>query len=339
LAADYSRIHRLLKILTLIQGESGWTAQALADECGTSTRTIYRDLRMLEGAGIPYFFDEEKNCYQVRRDFFMPPVSLGLDESLALIALSEHIGGKEQIPLTKPAARAIAKIRSLLPGRIRDEIERLDKHIAIQLARAGPCEGIADVYDHVRNAIARKRVLHCNYESIERSRTSKAEADGFEFRPYTLFFSQRAWYVIGHHGGRDAVRCLKLNRFIEVQPTKKPYAIPDDFSVDDHLGNAWRMIRGNKTYNVELSFDAEFAETIADTHWHETQEVAWQEDGTILFRCRVDGLDEIVWWILSMGPHCVIRKPAGLARRVQQLASATASQYERSKPARKKKAT
>ena len=83
MSSDYSRIHRLLKILTLIQAERDWTAERLATECGVSVRTIYRDMKMLEGAGIPYFYDEQSRGYQVRRDFFMPPVQLTLDESLA----------------------------------------------------------------------------------------------------------------------------------------------------------------------------------------------------------------------------------------------------------------
>ena len=87
MAADYSRIHRLLKILTLIQGSKGWSPKTLAVECSTTERTIYRDMKMLEGAGVPYFYDDDAKCYGVHRDFFMPPVQLTLDESLALAAL------------------------------------------------------------------------------------------------------------------------------------------------------------------------------------------------------------------------------------------------------------
>jgi len=87
------------------------------------------------------------------------------------------------------------------------------------------------------------------------------------------------------------------------------------------------MIRGTKTYDVELRFDAEFAETIADTRWHSTQEVDWNEDGSIGFRCRVDGLEEIVWWVLSMGPHCIVKQPTELARRVKELAEGVVKNY------------
>src|SRR5688572_16594765 len=115
MASDYGRIHRLLRILTLIQGETGWTSQRLAAECGTTERTIYRDMKMLEGAGIPYFYDPETKGYRVRRDFFMPPVQLTLDETLALAALAERVGKDEQIPFTGPASTAISKVRSILP--------------------------------------------------------------------------------------------------------------------------------------------------------------------------------------------------------------------------------
>lgn len=321
--ADYSRIHRLLKILTLIQGSNDWTARRLAAECGTTERTIFRDLKMLEGAGIPYFYDPERKCYSIQRDFFMPPVQLTLDESLALAALAEHCGGGEQVPFTKAASRAITKIRGQLPPSIRRELEAIESHVAIKLAAANPPEGSADVYETLRQAISRRKALVCEYESL-----SNEKSDGeFLFRPYALLFNQRAWYTIGHHSRRRAVRCLKLTRFTRVEPTDMDYEIPKDFSVAGHLGNAWRMIRGAKTYKVVLRFDKEFADTIADTHWHKTQEVQWQADGSITFTVKVDGLEEIVWWVLSMGPHCVVQSPPELAKRVKSLAAEIVKRY------------
>lgn len=322
---DYGRIHRLLKILTLIQGEKGWTPKRLALECGTTERTIYRDLKMLEGAGIPYFFDPETSGYRVRRDFFMPPVQLTLDESLALAALAERIGGGEQVPFTDAAAKAIRKVRSGLPQSIRNELEKIEDHVAIKLAAASPPEAAKDVYQTVQAALSRKVALRCRYDSL--TKDSQRAAAEFVFKPYTLFFSQRAWYVVGHHGGRGEVRCLKLNRFTKLELTSQSFAIPKSFSLDKHLGNAWRMIRGKSTYTVELWFDPQFADTVSDTHWHRSQEIEWNGDESITFRCRVDGLEEIVWWVLGYGPHCVVRKPKELAEQVQALGEAVVRNY------------
>jgi predicted DNA-binding transcriptional regulator YafY len=133
---------------------------------------------------------------------------------------------------------------------------------------------------------------------------------------------------LGYHGGHDQVRCLKLNRFTRVEELPEhSYEIPKDFSLKAHFGNAWRMIKGDKTYKVHLLFDAQFAEGIADTHWHDTQEIDERDDGSLDFRCKVDGLDEIVWWVLSMGPHCQVIEPKELAERVRKLAAETAGLY------------
>lgn len=330
MAADYSRIHRLLKILTLIQGQKGWTAERLADECGVKVRTIYRDLQMLEGAGIPYFFDHELKCYQIRRDFFLKPMELTLDEALAVIALGQHVGGSEQVPFMAAADRAVAKIRSQLPESIRREIDAMDTRMAIKLAASMPADGVTDVYQRVQHAIAHKRVLRCSYASISSRRGDNGQGDSdapFDFHPYALLFNQRAWYVLGHHGGRGEVRCLKLNRFTAIGRTEQRFTVPQDFSVEAHLGDAWRMIRGRRKHEVEIVFDPEFAETVADTHWHPTQQVDCHDDGSITFRAKVEGLDEIVWWVLSMGPHCTVRKPKELARQVQKLASQIVACY------------
>jgi predicted DNA-binding transcriptional regulator YafY len=325
MAADYSRIHRLLKILLLIQGQKGWTSRRLAEECGTTPRTIFRDMKMLEAAGVPYFYDEQEQCYSLRRDFFLPPVQLTLDETLALAALAEQIGGDEQVPFTKAASRAIAKIRGQLPSALRRQLEQIEDHVSIKLAAASPPEAAADVYELVRRALAARTRLRCQYESLNHAGGAE---NIFAFDPFTLLFNQRAWYVIGRHGGHDEIRCLKLNRFTRIEPTDQTYAIPKSFSLKRHLGHAWRMIRGKKKHKVELVFDPEFAETIADTQWHPTQEVIWNDDQSITFRCIVEGLNEIVWWILGMGPHCIVKKPEELAQRVRDLAAGIVQKYQ-----------
>ncbi|MCA9234565.1 MAG: helix-turn-helix domain-containing protein, partial [Planctomycetales bacterium] len=50
---QHDRIARVLNILNLIQSRGRWNAQAIAEELGCSQRTVYRDLQVLEFAGVP----------------------------------------------------------------------------------------------------------------------------------------------------------------------------------------------------------------------------------------------------------------------------------------------
>ena len=321
---DYGRVHRLLELISLMHSKQAGNAKAFAERYGCAQRTIFRDLAVLTDLGVPYYFDEQANGYRMRNDFFLPPVQLTAEEVLALTTLAEQVGKAEQVPFTAPAAKALEKLRGVLPEKVRKELGDLDEHIEVKLAATNDGGGIEDVFTVVSEAIRDKRALACKYESV----TGDGDPDEeFDFEPYRLMFNQRAWYVVGHHAGRDAVRCLKLNRFAQCNATSRPYAIPEDFSLDDHLGHAWRMIRGEERYDVVIDFDAEFAETLSDTRWHATQEIDYHENGTITFRCSIDGLDEIVWWVLSMGPHAVVREPAELRERVAELARETAERY------------
>lgn len=323
----YTRVHRLLRILSLLQGARGWNARALAHECETSVRTIYRDIEQLQAAGIPVHFDAKANRYRVSGSFFMPPVHLTGEEALALSALCEHISKPERIPFLKPAWRALHKIESQLPQEIRDDVAARSRSITIRTAKAMPPDGYGDVYDKVQSAIASGKALQCRYEPATGERAATSGNMEFLLYPYALFFAVRAWYVVGKRSDRKELRSLKLNRFSSVAMTNESYRVPPGFDLDKHLGNAWRMIRGGADVKVELWFTPEFATTIADTLWHRTQSVEWHPDDSCTFRCTVSGLSEIEWWVLSMGPNCIVRKPRELAKRVRDLASATAGLY------------
>ncbi|MHC5026514.1 MAG: helix-turn-helix transcriptional regulator [Planctomycetota bacterium] len=334
------RINRMLEILTLAQHSvrtgQKYTPAALAERYGVAERTIYRDLDEIKKSGIPIDFDKGEGTYRIGDGWFMPPVHLAPDEALAMTALCEHIGEREQIPFLEPASRALHKIAMQLPASVREAVEEQRERLSIRTAAAMEPEGHGDVYAAVQLSLATSRVLACRYESIDSSKVDKETF--FDMRPLALFFSVRAWYVIGERleteeadGAPidlDRVRCFKLARFTKCSPTERVFRLPaPGFDLDAYLGNAWRMMRG-KDVDVEIHFDAQFAHTASDTLWHKTQTTEDQPDGSCIFRCTVSGLDEIVWWVLSMGPHCRIVKPAALAERVRALAAGTAAIYQ-----------
>jgi predicted DNA-binding transcriptional regulator YafY len=50
---DTKRLIRLTAILTQLQSKLVSTSKKLADKFGVSKRTIYRDIKTLENAGVP----------------------------------------------------------------------------------------------------------------------------------------------------------------------------------------------------------------------------------------------------------------------------------------------
>lgn len=325
MAADYSKMARLLRMFLLMQQDDAGGAKAFAEKLGVVERTLYRDLNILESLGIPYYRDPESGRYRIGRDFFLPPMQLTSSEALALTVIAEQIAGQEQIALTRPAALALEKIRGQLPDRVLRAANVMDDHVEIKLPPTGPAdEAYGELYDMIQQAITARRSLQCRYDSLNQATDN---GQRFLFDPYVLSFDQRAWYVIGRHHARNEIRRLKLVRFTDLRITDEPYAIPEDFSMDAYRGDAWRMVRGGQRYKIIIHFDAMMAETVQDTHWHRTQEVDYEDDGSLIFHCEVEGLDEIIWWVLGYGSHAKVVEPRELAERVAAMAREMAAMY------------
>lgn len=315
-----SDLHRLLGELVLLKGRERWTPRSLGKRFDVSEKTIRRDIRKLEATGFGVRFDRRAGAYRLDGGSFLPPVQLTLEEALSLVILCEDIGGKGQIANLDKALGALAKIESQLPLPLQRDLESVMDHVEVRLARAGDGGSDSAIFEQIRRAIAGGVVLRCKYKSVSGDSGGRL----FEFEPYALWYGVRAWYAIGKHRRRGEIVSLKLRRFRMAQPSSETFTRPATFSVEDFLGNAWQMIPGDREYDVELVFDAAFGETISDTIWHRTQRLTRHDDGSVTANFRVSGLDEITWWVLSMGRHCRVVRPSELRARVKQEAQAAA---------------
>jgi predicted DNA-binding transcriptional regulator YafY len=325
---EYTRLYRLLRLIGTIQSKRGLSAGDLARLCEVHERTIYRDMETLNASGFPCGFDPETNGIRIKAGFFMPPIELTFEEAMAIVAVTEEVAGSGQVPFFRSAGRAVEKIRSQLPVAVLEAMEPLDNRVRIDLPPTMADESCRDVYDEILSAIANKRALICTYDAPASSLSNTAEKEAeFDFRPYALWYCQRAFYAVGLHGGRGEIRRLKLNRFTSVIPTDRPYHIPDNFDPRHDLGLAWRMIRGDQRHRVVVRFEPDFSDNASETRWHSTQEEQWDDDGRVTLTFTVDGLEEIVWWVLGYGPGATELEPPELIERVRELARATANRY------------
>ncbi len=315
-----TKVPRLLDFISMIQAGPPRTAEQLARELNVVVRTVRRYIRDLEDAKVPVYHDRDAGGYRIRPDYFLKPIDLSLNEAVCLALLCEKIAAGRRVPNLADAGRALSKIESILPLPLRQEVRALSRRMDVHTARSEHAGQSASNHAAIREALRTGSVLRAVYEAAR----PDAEPEAFEFEPYALFFSVRAWYVVGKHSKRKGLRSLKLVRFHKLEPTDKRYRVPESFSLERYLGNAWRMIRGETDHDVELRFDPEFAQGIAETYWHPTQRFTRHPDGSLTMTCTVAGLDEIVWWVLGMGPHCRVVAPDELRARVRTLAQRTA---------------
>ncbi len=113
LDADTSRLSRLTAIMTILLSRRLVTATHLSQRFGVSVRTIYRDIRALEAAGLP-IVTEEGRGYSIMEGYKLPPIMFTEEEACALITSEQLIVRNKDSSLKRVFGEAINKIRTVL---------------------------------------------------------------------------------------------------------------------------------------------------------------------------------------------------------------------------------
>jgi len=317
-----SRIYRLLKLITTLQAGRALTANELAEELAVSRRTIFRDLKMLELAGIPYYFDADRKGYQIREDFFLPPVNFTLPEAMSVMLLASLARDSRDLPLLAHGQRAAVKLESSLPPAIRHELGSLLEKFSVSLSPAARHEGMDSMFDDLAAAVNRRRVCELVYISFHDRRQVTLKV-----HPLRLAFVGRAWYLIAYSTEHGEPRTFKLGRIRSLRVLKETFHRPRGLELGNYFGAAWNMIPEGQLHDVHLRFSPMVAGNVAEVRWHDSQQVQWKDDGSMEFRARVDGLGEITWWILGYGDHVEVLEPPQLRQRVAQVAASVLQKY------------
>ena len=317
-----SRIYRLLRIITMLQSGRSWTADELAGELEVSRRTVFRDLNMLEMAQIPYYFDDEHQCYRIRANFFLPAVNLTLSEALAMLVLTSRLGGETNLPLLAESAKAAVKLESALPSAVREHVGSVLDRMSFRLGPLSSHEGLDETLMQLTQAIVKRQVCRVVYISFQERKQLTLTV-----HPLRLAFFGRAWYVIAYSVKHAQTRTFKLGRIRKLTVTDKTFDAGRVIDLAEHFNGAWAMIPEGRFYDVQLHFEPKVAGNVAEVRWHASQKIEWNDDGSIDFRVRVNGLGEISWWVLGYGDQVEVIAPPELRERVCDVAKSMVQRY------------
>ena len=113
------RTDRLFKIIQILRStKKVMTAQQLADELETSTRTIYRDIEELLAQHVP-IRGEAGVGYLLQAGYDMPPLMLTPDEIEAAVLGAQWVAARGDSGLAHGARDLIAKINAVIPAHLR----------------------------------------------------------------------------------------------------------------------------------------------------------------------------------------------------------------------------
>jgi proteasome accessory factor B len=311
-----NRIGRIMQLLTALQSRRGYAISELTEMLGKSRRTVYRDLKELEKAGLPCRFDTRQHCYVLDLQSSLPTFALSKDEAFSLLLLFRGASHKIQLPFAYPARLLSLKIENCLRREVRQCCDASFRFISIGPAPKVKMDLLDKTFMQVLEAIQIKRVLaiHCYLPVEQRSVTT-------DLNPYYLVYSAHTWHAIGESSFHKAVQTFSLNQIKQLNPLDRYFVEDDKFDLREYFGYAWSLLREGQIYEVELRFCPRIAAEVAEVQWHETQTASFEDDGSVVLKFRVDGLNEIIWWILGYGDQVEVLAPKALRQRITQIAS------------------
>ena len=320
------RVARMTRIIALLSAHpDGMKPAEIAHRVDSSVRTVYRDLRSIEGElSMPLW--SEGGRWGVEADAFLPPLKLTRSEAMAVV-LSARLMVRYADKYDPDLASAFEKLAAVLPAALREHVDRtLD-----DLSRRPADETFSRHVRLLTQAWAERRVVSLDYAPAPYApevapRTARV-------RPYLIepSLQTHALYLIGWDETRNGMRTFKIERIRDMTLT------PDGFEaagaeIDGMFERAWDIIADQEPVEVELRFAAKVASRVREARWHPTERVAEEPDGSLTWRATVAGPIEIRLWILSWGDDVEVVAPASLREDVAATHARAAARYGASGP-------
>ncbi len=148
-----------------------------------------------------------------------------------------------------------------------------------------------------------------------------------EFDPYTLAMYRGGLYLIGrsNRGNRILKLAVERIRSLEAMPTRFEY--PRGYSPEKHTEGVFGIIEGDERKVEILIHSPETEAYLRARRIHPTQEFRSRRAGGTVLSMTVRGTDELKYWILGLGSHVEVLKPAALREEVATVLRKAAGRY------------
>ena len=285
---------RLFKILYYLLDKGTVTAPELAKKFEVSVRTIYRDIDMLSGAGIPVYTTTGHGGGIHLFDNFVLKKSLLSEQEMQDILIGVQSLSAVQYPDTDGV---MSKLKATFQITESDWIE-------IDFSRWGSIVEKEKQYFEMlkRSILGRQEIQFLYYNSL-------GEVSQRRCQPLKMVYKDKAWYLYAYCLKRNDYRLFRISRIKELLVTDQYFKSHSEmkesvFSLMEEMG---------KPITIELSFPKEVSYRVYDTF--EDDVIKWNGQE---IRVNVT-LPETEWlysFIMSFGNQISILYPISLKEKI-----------------------
>lgn len=286
----------------------------IAEELHATRRTVYRDLIVLAGVGVPIISEQvgRRTRWRVLDTYKKTlRVTLAWPELVSLVAGRDLIAAVSGSPLHRAASLALEKIAAAIPDPIATQALAVARHVSSGGSTGDYSERAAAI-ETVITAIEREETVCLRYRKAGQRRFADRRVD-----PYHLHIHAGGLYLLGFCHERRAVRTFALFRVGTATLTGERFTRSAEVVPGAYFHGGFGPWSG-KTERVRLRFTADTAPHVAARKMHPSQSAQQRNDGQLDVALEVPVSPALVAWVVGFGPRVEVLGPRGLREAVRR---------------------
>ena len=301
---------RRLLILMRLREETAVRATDLAEECGCSVRTVYRDIDALSQAGVPVAAMPGEG-YRMVPGYHLPPVAFTAEEAVQLLLGADLVRGLGTTEQREAARSAVVKVEAVLNEGTRAEVQHLRERIRVSSwMRQEPSPWLPIL----QQAVLQQRVLHLRYHSFTPDEVTERSVE-----PHGLVFYGNDWHMVAYCRLREGMRDFRASRILNaiVLPDGFERIEPLDWMGDD---------MDQRTFEVRVWLDQSVLPWARETppFGFEREELG---EGGATFVISVRDIRRLLPAMLSWGAGARVVSPPEVVEEMRREAEALSARY------------
>ncbi|NMM87975.1 DNA-binding transcriptional regulator [Rhodococcus sp. SRB_17] len=309
---------RALELLSLLQTHRFWNCAELAARLEVTERTVRRDVDRLRDLGYPVDSTSGKyGGYRLATGAHVPPLILGDDEAVAVAVGLRYAAEAAIDGIEETSLRALTKIETLLPHRLRRRVSVLHSSVT-SIRRAAVDDDIVDPEALSVLAAACRDHEHVRFDY----RRGDGESSKRLVEPHQLVTAGRRWYLVAWDQHRCDWRTFRLDRL------REPWLAGSHFTPREIPGgDAASFVASSlgptpRNLDAKLTIHAAFDELEGVLRWIDHTPIEVEAD-RCLVQIRSEDLGRLAMAVarIALTAPVVVIEPVELTDTVRQLAS------------------